>query len=171
MARRAMLTESVAVDRLIASREAIVPTADDAPATWSYTTAKPAGNWASEDFDDTKWPKGRGGFGTRGTPNAVIGTTWRTPDIWTRTRFDLPAPDAVLGAVLRFYHDEDVEIFLNGRRVVQRRGYVTEYVEQPLKPADLKTLKPKDNLLAAHCRQTQGGQNLDIGLSVIRKRK
>ena len=171
MAQRAVSAESIAVDRLVASREVIVATADDAPTTWRYTTAKPAGKWMTPAFDDAAWKKGRGGFGTRGTPNAVIGTIWRTPDIWLRTRFDLPQPERVLGAMLRFYHDEDVEIFLNGRRIVQRRGFVAEYIEAPLKPADLKALRPKDNLLAAHCRQTRGGQNIDVGLAVIRKKK
>ena len=52
-----------------------------------------------------------------------------------------------------------------------RTRFVTEYVEIPLKPDDLKAIKPKDNVLAVHCHQTMGGQNIDVGLAVIRKRK
>ena len=44
-------------------------------------------------------------------------------------------------------------------------------VEAALAADQLKPLKDKDNLLAVHCRQTRGGQNIDVGLSVIRKRK
>ncbi len=163
--------EPVAVNRLVASRETVVATADDAPTTWRYTTARPAGKWMSPAFDDGGWKTGKAGFGSRGTPNAVVHTNWRTPDIWLRTPFDLSAPDRVLGAMLRFYHDEDVEIFLNARRVAARRGYVAEYIEQALKPDDLKLLRAKGNVLAVHCRQTRGGQNIDVGLSVIRRRK
>ena len=34
--------------------------------------------------------KARAGFGTSGTPGAVVGTTWNTPDIWLRREVTLP---------------------------------------------------------------------------------
>jgi hypothetical protein len=72
---------------------------------------------------------------------------------------------------LRFYHDEDIEVHLNGRRIASARGFVTNYVETGLSAEHVGLLRAEGNVLAVHCRQTNGGQNVDVGLSVIRKTK
>ena len=171
LARAYRAQDAVAVNRLLGSTEVALPTAEQFPAAWRYTTDKPADNWAAPDFNDAGWKTGRGGFGRKGTPNAVIHTAWHEADIWLRTRFDLVEPGRVAGAILRVYHDEDVEIYLNGQQVATRSGYVVNYVEHALSPEHVKLLKDKDNVLAVHCRQTRGGQNIDVGLSVLRKSK
>jgi hypothetical protein len=51
-------------------------------ATWAYTTDKPADPWFKPKFDDSKWNHGPAGFGSKGTPGAVMGTEWTTGDIW-----------------------------------------------------------------------------------------
>jgi hypothetical protein len=160
--------ESPAVNRIVANRQSVIATADDEPETWHYTTEEPSGAWQNVGFDDSSWKKGRASFGTRGTPNAAVNSIWNTSDIWLRKTFDLQDPETVLGANLRFYHDEDVQVFLNGRKVVERRGYVVEYIEQPLSAEEKGLLKATGNVLAVHCRQTTGGQNVDVGLQVLR---
>lgn len=65
--------------------ETIVPEGRaDKTATWKYTFSKPPAGWEKSGFDDSSWETGRGGFGTHGTPGAVIGTKWSTPAIWLR---------------------------------------------------------------------------------------
>lgn len=130
--------------------------------SWRLTLRKPADNWFEVGFDDAKWRKGRGGFGTRGTPGARVRTNWRTRDIWLRTTFGLKEiPSRVL---LQIHHDEDAEVYLNGGRIATLRGYVTDYktVDVSEKAADL--LQTGRNVLAIHCRQTGGGQYIDAGL-------
>jgi hypothetical protein len=67
-----------------------VPTAQIAPQEWRYMTDAPAQNWFAKDFDDTSWKTGQSGFGTEGTPGAIVNTVWNTPDIWIRREFSLP---------------------------------------------------------------------------------
>ena len=64
----------------------------------------------------------------------------------------------------RIHHDEDAEIFINGVLAATVQGYVTEYVEVPMLPAARAALKEGENLVAVHCRQTGGGQSIDVGI-------
>ncbi len=163
--------ECVAVNRVAATRQVLVPTAEEKGTEWRYTTSDPGKRWADPGFDDTKWKTGRSGFGTKGTPNAIIGTRWDTPNIWLRTKVRLPAGGEVVAAFLRMYHDEDVTVHINGRGVARRTGYVTNYIEETLDAEACGTLREGENVIAVHCRQTGGGQNIDVGLSVIRGKR
>lgn len=141
----------------------IVPAADKQPATWSYTTAKPADGWKGRDFDDSSWQQGKSGFGTVGTPGAIIGTTWQTGDIWLRREVNLPTQDYdELQAWL--HHDEDAEVYVNGVLAIKASGFTSGYNVFPLAPDARAALKAGKNLIAIHCHQTIGGQYVDFGL-------
>ena len=140
----------------------IVPAADKQPSVWRYTTTKPADNWAKTGFDDSGWKEGKSGFGTAGTPGAVIGTIWNTPDIWLRREVEMPA-DKLKDIELWIHHDEDAEVFLNGITAARFKGYGAEYFNQSLKSAAMAALKPGKNLVSVHCHQTAGGQYIDVG--------
>jgi hypothetical protein len=141
----------------------VVPAADTQAATWRYTTTKPADDWFKPEFNDSAWPQGPGGFGTRGTPGAVIGTTWNTREIWLRREVEISA-DKLANAQLWLHHDEDAEVYINGVLALRMSGYVTGYDAFPLNAAAKAALKPEKNLIAVHCRQTGGGQYIDLGL-------
>ncbi len=141
----------------------VVPTAKEQPCAWRYTTAKPAGDWFQPGFDATSWKQGPAGFGAPKTPGAVVRTEWRTADIWLRREFELPA--GISNEVrLLAHHDEDEEVYVNGVLAAQASGYSTDYEELPLTPAGRAALKPGSNLFAVHCRQTKGGQYVDVGI-------
>ncbi|HSA01502.1 MAG TPA: DUF4965 domain-containing protein [Candidatus Paceibacterota bacterium] len=142
----------------------VLPTADDEAVSWRFTTQKPAADWFKSDFDDAGWKQGRSGFGTRGTPGAVVRTEWNTPNIWLRREFTLPAGNWK-NAALKIHHDEDVEVYLNGILAASASGYTTEYEAIPLTPQGQAALKQGKNVIAIHCRQTGGGQYIDAGLS------
>ncbi len=57
--------------------------------TWRYTTDKPAEGWTNAEFDAGSWKEGEAGFGTAGTPGSIIGTEWKTSDIWLRREFEV----------------------------------------------------------------------------------
>jgi hypothetical protein len=146
----------------------VVPAADRHPAMWSYTIAKPADDWMNSGFDDSAWQRGRSGFGTDGTPGSIIGTIWRTDDIWLRREIDLPTQSyADLQGWL--HHDEDAEVYFNGVLAVKAPGFITGYDVFPLTDEGKAALKPGKNLVAIHCHQTTGGQYVDFGLVDVQR--
>jgi hypothetical protein len=143
----------------------VIPTAREAAnLEWHYTTDKPAENWFATNFGADDWRIGKSGFGTRGTPNAVIRTEWRTPDIWLRREVNVPA-DAIPNLTLTVHHDEDMQVYINGVLAANVSGYTSEYEDVPLTAPAKTALHPGTNLIAVHCHQTTGGQYIDVGLS------
>jgi hypothetical protein len=100
------------------------------------------------------------------TPGTVVRTVWDTKEIWLRRTVELPDK---LPADLHWsiHHDEDVEVYVNGHKVFERGGYTTDYFLAPLSDAALKALKPGKNVLAVRCKQTGGGQYIDVGLTSV----
>ena len=141
----------------------IVPAADREPATWKYTTTTPADGWKDQPFDDSSWKRGRSGFGTMDTPGAIIGTVWRTGDIWLRREVDVP-PGNYSKVSGWLHHDEDAEVYINGVLALKTSGFIVDYDLFPLTSEGRAALKQGKNLIAIHCHQTTGGQYVDFGL-------
>ncbi|MEM6504117.1 MAG: sulfatase-like hydrolase/transferase [Planctomycetota bacterium] len=129
---------------------------------WRYTLEQPEPGWEKPDFNDTDWKAGKGGFGSEGTPKARLGTAWYTNNIWLRKQIKLTkVPDS---PALLIYHDEDVEVFLNGQSVFVREGFITDYAVVALDTEQVKLLREGMNVLAVSCKQTGGGQFIDVHL-------
>jgi hypothetical protein len=132
--------------------------------TWMYTVDKPeAKNWNELDYRPETWKRGPAGFGTRGVPGGDVKTEWRTKQIWLRKKFNLTAPLDKL--TLDVHHDEDVEIYLNGELVFEAKGHTVKYERIDLDEKATKHLKPGVNLMAVTCKQTGGGQYIDVKLA------
>jgi hypothetical protein len=147
---------------------AVVPTSKEKEQLWRYTIDTPADGWFKPDFDDRSWKSGPGGFGTQGTPGAVVRTEWKTSDIWLRRPITLPDGPFTHYA-LQVHHDENVEIYLNGVLAARLAGFTTDYQDAPISEEARKALKPGANVLAVHCRQTVGGQYIDVGLIELKR--
>jgi hypothetical protein len=148
----------------------VLPDAVFGRAMWKYTMQQPADDWFQPGFDDSGWKEGPGGFGSSGTPGARANTTWKTSDIWLRRGFILDA--GTLGAVkLRVYHDEDVEIYLNGVLAAKLPGFFGDYVEVEVSPEAIAALRLGNNIVAVHCHQNGGGQGVDVGILALKPQK
>jgi hypothetical protein len=145
----------------------LVATSENQKQQWRYTTQEPPADWNQPGFNDASWRTGRGGFGTSGTPGAVIGTEWNTQDIWIRRTFELDKVPAAGDLTLMIHHDEDAEIYLNGQLIKKLSGYVGNYTFVTVPSDAIKALKIGTNTIAVHCHQTRGGQFIDVGLSLL----
>ena len=128
---------------------------------WRFAKGDQEGAEAA-DFDDSNWKKGPGGFGTEGTPGAVVGTKWNTSDIWIRRSFELNEKSSDFSLLI--HHDEDAQVYINSAPAAELTGFTTSYVIVPIKQAAAKALKKGKNAIAVHCKQTSGGQFIDAGL-------
>jgi hypothetical protein len=141
----------------------IVPTSQEQPQSWQYTTSQPSEGWEQADFDDSDWQTGQGGFGTEGTPGTIVRTEWKTSDIWVRRTFEL-ADTKLSRPQLSIHHDEDAEIYINGQLIASLEGFTSSYGRSNLDKNARSALKAGTNCIAIHCRQTSGGQYIDAGL-------
>jgi hypothetical protein len=141
----------------------IVPTSQNQPQSWRYTTSQPSDGWEQADFDDSDWKTGQGGFGTEGTPGTTVRTEWKTSDIWVRRTFELE-DNKLSRPQLSIHHDEDAEIYINGQLINKLEGYTASYVRTTLDEKAQNALKVGTNCIAIHCHQTTGGQYIDAGL-------
>lgn len=149
--------------------EDVLETSVKTPQTWRYTTNAPAADWYEESFDDTSWSQGPGGFGTDGTPGAVIGTEWDMSDIWIRRTFNpgTLSTEELEKLVWQIHHDEDVQVYINGVLALSASGYTSSYVPLPVSEVVRSLLIQNDtNVIAVHCYQTDGGQYVDVGLAL-----
>lgn len=170
----------VDVDRVAAANlgsvprlDVVLPDSRTSDARWRYRFDAPASDWTAAELDDGSWSEGPGGFGTAGTPGAFVKTTWDTGDIWLRRAIVLdPGPnesgqnESGLGGHLEFlvHHDEDVEIYVNGVLAAKAGGYTTGYEPLAMTKGGRAAFVRGRNLIAVHCRQTAGGQYIDLGL-------
>lgn len=129
---------------------------------WFYTTTTPAEDWHTVGFVNKSWFKAVGGFGKGSPPGSVVRTEWGTPEIWLRTTFGLSALPSQL--VMDLHHDEDVEVYLNGTLIFEAKGYTTAYQTHLLPQTALDALQTGKNVIAVRCRQTGGGQYIDLSL-------
>ena len=153
---RARLASALGLD---AEACALLARDTDPERSWQFTTEAPGDQWNAPSFDDRAWQQGESPFGA-GRDNVRIGTPWTGEEIWARRTFWWSGDASTL--TFAAYHDEDVEVYVNGVLAAQGQGYTTDYVELAASAAGRAALRPGHNVLAVHCRQTVGGQLLDV---------
>ena len=130
---------------------------------WEFTFDKPADNWFEIAFDDSKWRKGRSGL-PAGHARSHSAYSLAFKEIWLRRDFRFDTIPAKL--TLKIHHDEDAEVYLNGKLIKSFMGYRSNYTEVDVTRECLDVLQTGRNTLAIHCKQTSGGQYIDAGLVV-----
>jgi len=135
---------------------AILPASDDVKYTASYSFDKPAGNWNQQAFNASSWKSGIAPFGDDNQSK----TKWESDNIYIQRKFTL-AKLSSAKKYLKLNHDDNVEVFLNGKSIYNKEGWVHEYIYIPIAEGILKT---GANTLSIHCKNTAGGRFLDAGI-------
>ena len=143
----------------------ILPSAEEKPSVWKYTTKEPARNWAEESFSDAEWKSGPSVFGGKNA-GSHIKTEWSTSDIWLRKEFTLDEIPAE--PVLKVLHDEDYEVYVNGSLLFKETGYNPKYKLMRLDPELGQLFKKGVNVIAVHCVNENGRQFIDVGLGEVK---
>ncbi|MDP4238659.1 MAG: DUF4965 domain-containing protein [Bacteroidota bacterium] len=140
----------------------VLPTATTGTWEASYVEKDPEAGWNEINFNDDSWKKGRGDFSTR--EKATYGTAWDTRNIWVRRSFNLKEDLSAQPLFLEYSNDDDIEIYINGVKVVDTGNNCNRRKLLELDTACKKLLKPGKNLIAAHCLNRVGDGYVDFGL-------
>jgi hypothetical protein len=150
--------------RFLGEREAtyksVLPASDEKNYEAAYTEESPSGEWMNPGFDDSKWKKGIAPFGDNKT---ISKTQWNSKDIWVRRKFTINNT-GFKKLFLKLQHDDNVEVFLNGEKVYEHKGWTGKFVYLPLSEEVKNKIKKGRNVLAIHVANTAGGAWLDAGL-------
>ena len=144
-------------------RKAILPMANQGAWDGSYQHTQPASGWERPEFNSSSWREGKGAFGTSGMPD--LATAWETKDIWVRREFTIDSTMTEAPVYLVYSHDDNFELYLNGKKLVDTGYAWKNNVVLPL-DGELRALLVKGgkNVIAAHCQNKTGGGLVDFGI-------
>ncbi|GAA4800509.1 DUF4965 domain-containing protein [Olivibacter ginsenosidimutans] len=147
------------------SYKTILNTSDEKPYTVHYTETEPAGEWTSPSYAASDWKSGSAPIGD---DEQHVKTLWKSHDVWVRRTFHVANPASINELLLKLNHDDNIEVFLNGKKVYEKTGWTNSFQYLPINKADLKA---GQNLIAIHLANTAGGRFLDFGLVDKEKEK
>ncbi|OQP48104.1 glutaminase [Niastella yeongjuensis] len=136
----------------------VVSATDEAGYTVRYSEAQPQGDWTSANFNDADWKSGQAPIGDN---EKTAKTSWRSNHIWVRRSFTITNLSGINELFLKLNHDDNIEVFLNGKKVYNKLGWTNSFRFHPINKADLITGR---NVIAIHLENTAGGRFLDFGL-------
>lgn len=135
----------------------ILATAEDAAYNVVYNLNQQGEkDWFNLNFDDNSWAKGAAPFGD----GANVVTKWTTDDLYYRRKFTV-SNLSNHKKYLKLNHDDNVEVYLNGKQIYKRNGWVNQHVYLPIEDGILKN---GENILSIYVKNTAGGRYLDAGI-------
>jgi len=138
----------------------ILPAADETNWQCKFTEAAPAGDWQEINYNDAGWKTGTAPFANDAQQAKTL---WTSNDLWVRRKFTVSDLD-INKLILKLYHDDNIEVYLNGSKIYDFTGWTSDFKLIPLKDKFKNKLKAGDNVLAVHIANTAGGAWLDFGL-------
>ena len=126
---------------------------------------KIANGWMNPSFDDSSWAIETAAWGTANEyPNVKTKWTDTNSDIYIRRTVSLTADDLDEDLWIVFSHDDVFEMYINGTRVISTGETWLQGERLHLSAAQRALLHEGENILAAHCHNTNGGAYVDFGL-------
>jgi len=138
----------------------VIPMAKEEHWQGKYTFKRPPSGWEKHNFNDKTWKTGTAAFGSQGMDDAE--TVWKTDEIWVRREFTFPEKNSKDELFLVYSHDDDFELYLNGKELVntgrQAKSNVVLKIDNSLLNIEGK------NVIAAHCLDRGGLAYVDFGI-------
>jgi hypothetical protein len=144
--------------------------------TWKYQMSSSplsSSTWKDSGFDDSAWQTGQAPFGNDVTivtnwQNEYKISNWTTSYIYLRRTVEFSEHltlENLESLRARVFHDEDCQVYLNGVLIGSWTGFVTSYQYKTLNINQLRAAIKigQPNVLAVYCKQTIGGQFVDVG--------
>ena len=147
--------------------KSVVPMANEEAWESKFTMKRPVKGWEQSDFNTDAWKVGKGAFGTNGMQQ--VHTIWETKEIWMRREFVTPEISEDSKMYLMFSHDDDFELYLNGKEVINTGRQARTDVLLELDKSLLN--KEGENVIAAHCLDRGGLAYVDFGLYIESDKK
>ncbi|MFV0591731.1 MAG: glutaminase domain-containing protein [Draconibacterium sp.] len=138
----------------------VVPNAKFEAWEGKYLTKEPAKGWEKPGFKDASWKSGKAAFGTPNTFQTA--TPWETEHIWVRREFTMPEVDSESDLYLIYSHDDDFELYLNGKEIINTGNRAKSNVVMKLDRSLLNI--GGENTIAAHCWDRGGLAYVDFGI-------
>jgi len=142
-----------------ASYKTVLAASDEMPYSVKYTETAPDGDWKAADYAAGNWKSGQAPIGDDAKQ---VKTLWKSKEIWVRRAFNIVNPASINELLLKMNHDDNIEVYLNGKKVYEKVGWTNTFQYFPLHKNDLKA---GQNVIAIHLANSAGGRYLDFGLA------
>jgi hypothetical protein len=139
----------------------VVPASDEKGYEVKYTETAPQGDWKAPDYAAGNWQTGAAPIGDDAKN---VKTLWKSHDIWVRRTFNVANPASINELFLKINHDDNIEVYLNGKKIYSKEGWTNNFQYVALSNNDKSALKSGSNVIAIHLLNTAGGRFLDFGL-------
>ncbi|QDW28340.1 DUF4965 domain-containing protein [Pedobacter sp. KBS0701] len=139
----------------------VVPASDEKAYEVKYTESEPQGDWKAENYSATNWQTGATPIGD---DEKNVKTVWKSHDIWVRRAFNVANPASINELFLKINHDDNIEVYLNGKKIYTKEGWTNNFQYIALSNSDKNALKAGSNVISIHLINTAGGRFLDFGL-------
>jgi hypothetical protein len=143
------------------SYKTIVPSSDERAYQVKYTEREPQGDWKALNYNANDWKSGSAPIGD---DSKTAKTLWKSQDIWVRRNFTVANPATINELFLKLNHDDNIEVFLNGKKIYTKEGWTNDFQFIALSRNDKSALLAGENVIAIHLLNTAGGRFLDFGL-------
>lgn len=141
------------------SYNTVLAASDEKNYSVKYTEETPLQGWQNTDYDTKDWKLGLAPFGDE---KGLVKTRWESENLWVRREFTL-SDNKLEDVYLKLNHDDNIVVYLNGKEIYTKEGWVHKYNYIPIKNAS-SVLKKGKNVIAIHIKNTAGGRYLDFGL-------
>ncbi|SES08008.1 protein of unknown function [Pedobacter rhizosphaerae] len=142
------------------SYKTILPSSDDKAYDVKYTENEPTGDWKASSYNANTWKSGTAPIGDDAKTAKTI---WKSHDIWVRRNFTVANPANLNELFLKLNHDDNIEVFLNGKQIYTKEGWTNDFQYIALKN-NKSALVAGQNVIAIHLLNTADGRFLDFGI-------